>query len=199
MADLESENTKPFLRLYSRQSDDTSLGTEVGCGGPQWKLFGIILLVLTFAGVELAAIGVGAAHVHQCAVEEKIPVFLVVSGALCLLGAVTGVRRPRGDHVDTCCCSYTCDRYNIPVVLLIAGWFITGNVWVYSVYRSVDTVDQESLSYCQGTLFYFAFCYVTIKWIMAVLAAMALPFVMTSFHLSFTIQSPGDRYGYVPF
>ncbi|KAI8514314.1 hypothetical protein Bbelb_086380 [Branchiostoma belcheri] len=199
MAGMESENTKPFLRLYSRQSDDTSLGTEVGCGGPQWKLFGTVLLVLTFAGVELAAIGVGAAHVHQCAVEEKIPVFLVVSGALCLLGGLTGVRRPRDRREDTCCCSYTCDRYNIPVVLLIAGWFIAGNVWVYSVYPSVITVDPTTTSFCQPTLYYFAFCYVTIKWIIAALAAMALPFVMTSFSLPFSLQSPGGRYGYVPF
>ncbi|XP_035692729.1 transmembrane protein 272-like [Branchiostoma floridae] len=172
---------------------------EFGCGGPQWKLFGIILLVLTFVCVELAAIGVGAAHVHQCKVEEKIPVFLVVSGALCLLGGVTSVRRSRGERIDTCCCSYTCDRYNIPVVLLIVGWFITGNVWVYSVYPSVNTVDTGNLSYCQPTLYFFAFCYVTIKWIMAVLAAMALPFVMTSFSLPFTVQSPGGRHGYSPF
>eukprot|EP00058_Branchiostoma_floridae_P001439 XP_002586927.1 hypothetical protein BRAFLDRAFT_103587 [Branchiostoma floridae] len=143
MADMGSENTKPFLRLYSRQSDDTSLGAE------------------------------GAAHVHQCKVEEKIPVFLVVSGALCLLGGVTSVRRSRGERIDTCCCSYTCD--------------------------SVNTVDTGNLSYCQPTLYFFAFCYVTIKWIMAVLAAMALPFVMTSFSLPFTVQSPGGRHGYSPF
>ena len=86
--------------------------------------------------------------------EDAIPVYLIVGGALglssitCLVG---------GKH--TCCGN---EITVSPLVanglmqLVLFAWFIAGNVWIYRNYEP-NYADPRSPDFCHKTLYLFAF------------------------------------------
>lgn len=46
-------------------------------------------------------------------------------------------------------------------------YFISGSVWVYSIYSEVDYADPSSGAYCHQTAYIFCFCLITISYALA--------------------------------
>ncbi len=93
----------------------------------------------------------GSQNLHQCQVERKIPIYLIVfgiSGILCCLIAVKHkVQDEENSTYVTCIEGIIC--------CFMFAWFITGNVWVYRNY--LPSFQPKDSNYCDKTLYLFAF------------------------------------------
>ncbi|KAE8607755.1 hypothetical protein XENTR_v10011274, partial [Xenopus tropicalis] len=98
--------------------------------------------LLIWIGVGIAMIVMGTIHKDNCEIQPYIPVFLLVTGAIHLITFFTVLMR------------LVCETFSSIVEGIIGsfsfGWFITGSVWVFSVYNSYE-------GHCDKNLYLFAF------------------------------------------
>ncbi|XP_032435839.1 transmembrane protein 272-like [Xiphophorus hellerii] len=116
--------------------------------------------------VMIAAIGLGATHMHRCTVQPNIPIYLVVLGASSLLSLVftycTSGFQDGALHVLSLACMTFLHIFSF-------AWLIAGSSWVYAVYP--PNYSDKGL-YCHKTTYQFAFVVTTLLWV-----AMALVFI----------------------
>uniref|UniRef100_A0A8B9HGA5 Uncharacterized protein n=1 Tax=Astyanax mexicanus TaxID=7994 RepID=A0A8B9HGA5_ASTMX len=102
-----------------------------------------------------------AVYLNECPQQHYIPVYLVVCGVFCI-----------GPALLCClpCCpglDVFCIIWNGLVAVFMFCWFITGSVWIYSIYppnynyNSTEPVEP----YCNKTLYLFAFWTTTLGFI----------------------------------
>jgi len=118
----------------------------------------IIQLILTsvFAVIELIF---GGVYNNQCPISQHIPEFLIVHGTIKLIWVACGVIAfieakflPNFDYIGILMIMNLIIQIGFALFFLI--WFITGNVWVWSVNGTVQTSDSTATStYCQDTLY----------------------------------------------
>lgn len=113
----------------------------------------------------------GAKYKDDCPKEDKIPIYLIVAGAVLIvrnLSSMCSRASERNDDDETeedeknpvhKCCDSILD-------LFIFCWFITGNYWIYHIYEpSYSSKDVNG--YCNETLYLFAFWITTSTYILA--------------------------------
>ena len=110
---------------------------------------------------------VGAKYKDQCPVEPKIPIYLIVAGAVGVFRNLIslGQRAKQSDNQDE-----EGQRKKRPFVSILDcflfAWFICGNVWIYQNYKHISH-DVNDSRYCHETLYLFAFWITTSTYILA--------------------------------
>ena len=109
----------------------------------------------------------GAKYKNQCPVEDKIPIYLIVAGAIGVFRNLIslGQRAKQSDNQDE-----EEEKKKRPVESILDCflfvWFICGNVWIYQNYVDVNYVDVSDPKYCHKTLYLFAFWITTSTYIL---------------------------------
>jgi hypothetical protein len=159
-----------FAKLKRAKEDSSNPFEYVSkaCG----IMCGSVLITIMFAisaALPAVMIVIGAIYINDCPINNKIPIWLVVSGAFGLLSAIIRTSsncytlyKKRNDenyemHKKSC--------LTAAIEFFLFAWFICGNVWVYSVKNVVIDDPTMTGTYCHPTCYYFAFWIITVTWI----------------------------------
>ncbi|XP_050931535.1 transmembrane protein 272 [Lates calcarifer] len=132
-------------------------GPILGCS----KLFLCIM--------PIAQIAIGSVYLHDCPRQRYVPIYLIVVGTfglvLALLSCLPCAQEPKDGTSNPL--SQVCTVWNSLTSFFLFCWFIAGNVWIYSIYepnynKNTTTVD----SYCNRTVYLFAFWTTTLVYIL---------------------------------
>ncbi|XP_065668621.1 transmembrane protein 272 isoform X2 [Hydra vulgaris] len=109
--------------------------------------------------IPIACIVIGAKYKDDCRVQPKIPLYLIVLGSFGILRNIVGLcnqikrRNSSGNNDDE---DKKKSAFEGIIDCFMIGWFIAGNVWIYSNYPP-DYDNTDSIDYCNKTLYLFAF------------------------------------------
>ena len=105
----------------------------------------------------------GSEYKDKCPLEDRIPIWLIVSGTVALLQCISFlVFRMDGDSNQ----NYV--RRLVQVFCLAVNifqlvWFLIGSVWVYGNYE--PNYDFRNETYCHKTVFVFSFWILNITYV----------------------------------
>ena len=107
----------------------------------------------------------GAKYKDECPAEDKIPIYLIVAGAVGAFRNLIslGRRAKQSDNQDEEEQSKNRPLESILDCFLFV-WFICGNVWIYKNYK--PSFDDSQSDYCNQTLYMFAFWVTTSMYIL---------------------------------
>jgi len=119
---------------------------------------GCTICLAIFLAIPITCIVIGVKYKDDCPIERYIPIYLIVLGSFGVLRNIVGLynqmkRRSCDEETDEDAKKSSCEGL---IDCFLVGWFIAGNVWVYSNYQPVYD-DPTSAQYCQKTLYLFAF------------------------------------------
>ncbi|XP_069563638.1 transmembrane protein 272 [Brachyistius frenatus] len=119
--------------------------------------------------IPIAQIAVGAVHLDDCPRQPYIPIYLIVAGVFSMFLTVLSCLPCTREHEDgtTNPLNRICTAWNSLTSFFLFCWFITGNVWIYSIYEpnyNKNTTNVEP--YCDKTLYLFAFWITTLIYIL---------------------------------
>lgn len=132
-----------------------------------------VSVTLSFAigiALPLAMLIIGVIYKDECAIQEKIPIWLIVSGSIgsfqivlrTIINAIVIYKKRKEPEYEIkykgC---FTCI-----LDLFILSWFICGNVWVYGNRSLVSFNSLDGDKYCNQTCYLFAFWVITATWIL---------------------------------
>ncbi|XP_051800088.1 transmembrane protein 272-like [Acanthochromis polyacanthus] len=124
---------------------------------------------LLFCAMPIAQIAIGAVHLEDCPRQPYIPIYLIVVGVfglvLSLLSCLPCAKKPEDGTTNPL--NRICTAWNSLTSCFLFCWFITGNVWIYSIYQpnyNRNTTHVEP--YCDKTLYLFAFWTTTLVYIL---------------------------------
>ncbi|KAI4895743.1 hypothetical protein NFI96_024044, partial [Prochilodus magdalenae] len=102
----------------------------------------------------------GAMYLEDCPKQHYIPIYLVVCGVFSIVLAVFSCL--------PCCKAQECicNLWNGLVSAFMFCWYITGNVWIYSIYTPNYNATLVEEPYCNKTLYLFAFWTTTLGYIL---------------------------------
>ncbi|XP_063607584.1 transmembrane protein 272-like [Penaeus indicus] len=116
------------------------------------------ILMVAFAllslGLTIAFITVGAIYKYDCNVQPMIPVWLIVEGVVSWLLSLTGKPDKSKRHTE-----YNLAKLSLTIIvqLFAFGWFIVGNIWVFTAWaKNPDFEDLTQENSCHKGLFYLA-------------------------------------------
>nr|XP_057924953.1 transmembrane protein 272-like [Doryrhamphus excisus]XP_057924954.1 transmembrane protein 272-like [Doryrhamphus excisus] len=129
----------------------------------------LVAVKVLFCIIPIAQISIGAAHLDDCPRQHLIPIYLIVVGVfftmLVLLICLPCARQPEDGPPNPL--YRFCLGWNSLTALFLISWFIAGNVWIYSIYEPDYYKNVTSLeSYCDKTLYLFAFWTTTLVYIL---------------------------------
>uniref|UniRef100_A0A8C4SMA4 Uncharacterized protein n=1 Tax=Erpetoichthys calabaricus TaxID=27687 RepID=A0A8C4SMA4_ERPCA len=120
---------------------------------------------MIMCALPVAQITIGSIYLNSCPVQHYIPIYLIVSGVFSLVmdflsffhlgkeAEEVGSNARGGSTMG-----------NGLLSLFMFCWFITGNVWIYSIYQP-NYDEQSGDPYCNKTLYLFAFWSTTVVYI----------------------------------
>ncbi|KAM6959627.1 transmembrane protein 272-like [Tautogolabrus adspersus] len=119
--------------------------------------------------MPIAQIAIGATHLHDCPRQHYIPIYLIVVGifglVLAVLSCLPCAQEPTDGTPNPL--SRVCTIWNSLTSFFLFCWFIAGNVWIYSIYQPNYTKNSTDIdSYCNKTLYLFAFWTTTLVYIL---------------------------------
>ncbi|XP_040184789.1 transmembrane protein 272-like isoform X1 [Rana temporaria] len=86
----------------------------------------------------------GSLYIDKCPVEPKIPIYLIVSGAVYLAGFILYL-------LKTVSVKCTC-FLEIILSLFSLCWFTAGSIWVFSIYQDNRNCDDIIYKFTFGVL-----------------------------------------------
>ena len=103
----------------------------------------------------------GVKYKDDCPVERYIPIYLIVLGVFGVLRNIVGlynqINKRSGEENEESAKKTSCEGI---IDCFLLGWFIAGNVWVYSHFQPKYD-DPSSSQYCDKTLYLFSFGLIT--------------------------------------
>ncbi|CAF1142815.1 unnamed protein product [Didymodactylos carnosus] len=118
-------------------------------------------LALAFSIIELHY---GSKYKHQCPINQNIPIFLLVHGSLKIFWVFIGilaflVAKFLRQYNEVLAIRLMLINLIIQLIcfLFFFAWFITGNVWVFSIKPKVQYNPSIPATYCQTNLYHAAF------------------------------------------
>ncbi|XP_078132435.1 transmembrane protein 272 isoform X2 [Sander vitreus] len=111
----------------------------------------------------------GAVHLDDCPRQRYIPIYLIVVGVFGLVLAVLSCLPCAQKTEDSAPnpLSQVCTAWNSLTSSFLFGWFIAGNVWIYSIYEPNYNKNTTNVDpYCDRTLYLFAFWTTTLVYIL---------------------------------
>ncbi|XP_041034895.1 transmembrane protein 272-like isoform X2 [Carcharodon carcharias] len=113
----------------------------------------------------IAYITMGTVYLNSCTEQYLIPIYLIVSGSftlfLLMISLIPCAPNDESNNLNLHKVGRVCERL---VSLFSTIWFITGSVWIYSIYEP-DYIDKASPHYCDKNLYLFAFSVTTANYI----------------------------------
>uniref|UniRef100_A0A3Q4HZG5 Si:dkey-19b23.12 n=1 Tax=Neolamprologus brichardi TaxID=32507 RepID=A0A3Q4HZG5_NEOBR len=111
----------------------------------------------------------GTIYLHECPRQHYIPIYLIVVGVfgliLSLLSCLPCARESEEGTSNPL--STICTTWNSLTSIFLFCWFIAGNVWIYSIYQPNYTKNATDVgTYCNKTLYLFAFWTTTLVYIL---------------------------------
>ncbi|KAG7243440.1 hypothetical protein INR49_011897 [Caranx melampygus] len=133
-----------------------------------------------------AQIAIGSVYLNECPRQPYIPIYLIVVGVfglvLALLSCLPCAQQPKDGSSNPL--SQVCMTWNSLTSFFLFCWFIAGNVWIYSVYQpNYDKNTPDPDSYCNKTLYLFAFWTTTLVYILLGLFLLTGCCVLVCFYL----------------
>ncbi|XP_027143483.1 transmembrane protein 272-like [Larimichthys crocea] len=126
-----------------------------------------ICLCMVASIIPISQIVMGLACRLDCPKQNYIPIFLLVNGGVLMLLLYM---LPWHSSIHKACFGL--------VSLFLFGWFIAGNVWIYSIYEpNYNETTTSTDPYCNKTLYQFAFWTITLHYIVLGLIICAVGFV----------------------
>ncbi|XP_078132434.1 transmembrane protein 272 isoform X1 [Sander vitreus] len=119
--------------------------------------------------MPIAQIAIGAVHLDDCPRQRYIPIYLIVVGVFGLVLAVLSCLPCAQKTEDSAPnpLSQVCTAWNSLTSSFLFGWFIAGNVWIYSIYEPNYNKNTTNVDpYCDRTLYLFAFWTTTLVYIL---------------------------------
>ncbi|XP_073459973.1 transmembrane protein 272-like [Aquarana catesbeiana] len=92
----------------------------------------------------------GSLYIHKCPVEPKIPIYLIVSGAVCLAGFIVFLLKIVSVKLHC--------FLRMILSLFSFCWFTAGSIWVFSIY-------QDNNRNCDDIIYKFTFGVLILKYI----------------------------------
>lgn len=128
---------------------------------------GFIIFAGILLAVPIAMIVVGALNLDDCPVEHYIPIWLIVSGCVVAFLQIVYIIKASIDiHLfkdKSSPVSKLYSLFNTLLILFSLGWFIAGNVWVFSHYP--PNVDEPSnAEFCEAGVYYFSFALIIVAY-----------------------------------
>ncbi|XP_074518150.1 transmembrane protein 272 [Halichoeres trimaculatus] len=119
--------------------------------------------------MPIVQIAIGAVYLDECPRQHYIPIYLIVVGVfglvLALLACLPCAQEPEDGTTNPL--SRVCTAWNSLTSFFLFCWFIAGNVWIYSIYQPSYTKNSTNIeSYCNKTLYLFAFWTTTLVYIL---------------------------------
>jgi hypothetical protein len=133
---------------------------------------GCTIFVAIFLAIPVSMIAIGSIYLHKCPCEGYIPIYLIVGGCFGVVKNLSNMaQRIKNKHEDNDEDNARTNPFDGILNCFLFGWFITGNVWIYSNYGKFTTEMSDPLpvTYCDPTLYWFAFWLTTSTYIIAVL------------------------------
>ncbi|XP_057312620.1 transmembrane protein 272-like [Hydractinia symbiolongicarpus] len=125
-------------------------------------------IIIAAIGVPIAMLIIGANNIHNCPVQDLIPIYLIVSGITALImvpisivcGASTKAL-PEENALRNCL-SWINPFFFGLVSLFSFAWFFCGNVWVF---RQYEPSYVPGNNYCDETTYKFAFWFIIMTYV----------------------------------
>ncbi|XP_062849300.1 transmembrane protein 272-like isoform X2 [Trichomycterus rosablanca] len=114
----------------------------------------LILSKSVLMASTIAHITIGAIYLKECPQQKYIPVYLLVCGVFSVIMALLTCLPCNQDSVRL---KFLCSAWNSLVSMFLFCWFITGSVWIYSIYPPNYNSTVAAVPYCNKTLYQFAF------------------------------------------
>lgn len=112
-----------------------------------------IVSIISWIGLSIATIVIGAIYKDDCPDQPYIPIFLLVTGGTYLVFFLLSFLR------------YVLETCSIILEGLIGMfnfvWFIIGSVWVFSMYTK-----EKGPDHCDQNLYYFAFGFLIFEYVL---------------------------------
>ncbi|KAK1142611.1 transmembrane protein 272-like [Acipenser oxyrinchus oxyrinchus] len=125
-----------------------------------------VLSKIIATALPIAQIAIGSLYRNDCPVQPYIPIYLIVSGVFVLvLDLVSCVPQGQEGEEGATVCHNLIKTLNSLASLFLFIWFITGNVWIYSIYEPSYDAGSLVTKYCNKTLYLFAFWSTTVVYI----------------------------------
>ncbi|CAF1334927.1 unnamed protein product [Adineta steineri] len=148
------------------------------------KRFHIQLLLLL--SVAIVSLVFGIRYVHNCPIQPKIPIFLIVQGTVLLLILIIHV-------VAFVYILYITifKYYAIGIIAIFTAflclflfiWFILGNVWTFSAFNHVQFTNETiTISYCHGTLYQASFWLIISQYLVGIYFCLSFIWIPQSAH-----------------
>ncbi|XP_036452568.1 transmembrane protein 272-like [Colossoma macropomum] len=123
---------------------------------------GLLFSKLIMVALPIAQIAMGAVYLQECPKQHYIPIYLLVCGVFSTaLGLLTCLPCNKDQGMDLCCCAW-----NGLVSVFMFCWFISGSVWIYSIYPPNYNSTVVGEPYCNKSLYLFAFWTTTLTYIL---------------------------------
>ncbi|XP_049338147.1 transmembrane protein 272-like [Astyanax mexicanus] len=111
---------------------------------------------LPLMAIPIAQIVIGAMYLNECPKQHYIPVYLVVCGVFGIVISLLSCLS---------CQNVICTCINGLISTFTVCWFISGSVWIYSIYPPNYNSTLPGEPYCNKTLYQFAFWTTTVGYI----------------------------------
>ncbi|KAK7480813.1 hypothetical protein BaRGS_00027979 [Batillaria attramentaria] len=155
--------------------------------GATWPVT-VFLVVLLAMPLVMTTIGVN--YLHECPVEPKLPIYLVVGGCFGIVKLLfllwKQIKRHKEDlgdlHDDIDLLTMT-RMTNIALNIFHCVWFAFGHYWVFHIWKPHFVAPlHEPRNWCDETVFMFSFwqliiCHVVLAILLALSAVMCCCFV----------------------
>ncbi|KAM6974019.1 transmembrane protein 272-like [Tautogolabrus adspersus] len=121
----------------------------------------VVVITIMWWAVMIAAIALGATHLHSCPLEPNIPIYLIVFGVTSILSLTLTSTIKRWEknsyaYILISSCMTLLHLFNF-------AWFIAGTCWVYPVYP--PNYSPGGALYCHKAVYQLAFVFTTIVWV----------------------------------
>uniref|UniRef100_A0A3Q4N4F8 Si:dkey-19b23.12 n=1 Tax=Neolamprologus brichardi TaxID=32507 RepID=A0A3Q4N4F8_NEOBR len=114
----------------------------------------------TLCSPRLITFSVWGIYLHECPRQHYIPIYLIVLGVFSvfsvLLSCLPCSNEPEEGTANPLNTIYK--AWTSLTILFFICWVIAGDVWIYSIYQpNYDKNTTDVSSYCNKTLYLFAF------------------------------------------
>jgi len=162
-----------IINKLRKAKDESSNPVEYVMGACSIICGSMIITVLFAISIvmPITMIVIGAIYIDECNIQKNIPMWLIVAGTF---GCLSSILRTATNCYSLFKKRSTDEQHEIGkkgclsslIDLFLFAWFIAGNVWVYSIYKTVQYDPANMEFYCHKTCYLFSFWIITISWIM---------------------------------